>query len=107
MKISAVAVIAAALAIIGAHTDTVCGEPTVKARSADAILDQYCNVCHSTGWNGAPMNGDRAEWAPRLGTGFDALFKNAKQGFNNMPPMGTCLDCTDEELTAAIRKMLP
>jgi glucose dehydrogenase len=24
-----------------------------------------------------------------------------------MPPMGTCLDCTDAELEAAIRKMLP
>jgi cytochrome c5 len=24
-----------------------------------------------------------------------------------MPPMGTCQDCTDTELEAAIRKMLP
>ena len=48
-----------------------------------------------------------AERQPRLATGFESLFKNAKQGINTMPPMGTCTDCTDEELEAAIRKMLP
>ena len=76
-------------------------------RGADAILNQYCNVCHATGWNGAPLSGDPNDWQPRLTTGFDSLFKNAKQGINTMPPMGTCTDCTDEELEAAIRKMLP
>lgn len=76
-------------------------------RSADAILDQYCNVCHLTGWNGAPLSDEANDWQPRLTTGFDSLFKNAKQGINNMPPMGTCTDCTDAELEAAIRKMLP
>lgn len=76
-------------------------------RSADAILNQYCNVCHATGWNGAPLSGDPNDWQPRLTTGFDSLFKNVKQGINTMPPMGTCTDCTDEELEAAIRKMLP
>jgi cytochrome c5 len=76
-------------------------------RSADAILNQYCNVCHATGWNGAPLSGDPNDWQPRLTTGFESLFKNAKQGINTMPPMGTCTDCTDQELEAAIRKMLP
>ena len=76
-------------------------------RTADAILNQYCNVCHLTGWNGAPLSGEPSDWQPRLTTGFDSLFKNAKQGINNMPPMATCTDCTDAELEAAIRKMLP
>jgi cytochrome c5 len=76
-------------------------------RTADAILNQYCNVCHATGWNGAPLSGDPNDWQPRLAAGFDTLFKNVKQGINTMPPMGTCTDCTDEELEAAIRKMLP
>jgi cytochrome c5 len=75
-------------------------------RTAEQILNQYCNVCHATGWNGAPISGDRTEWQPRLMTGFDALFKNARQGFNNMPPMGTCQDCTDAELKAAIEAMI-
>ena len=82
-------------------------EPARAPRAPDAILNQYCNVCHLTGWNGAPLSGDVNEWQPRLSAGFDSLFKNAKQGINNMPPLGTCQDCTDEELQAAIRKMLP
>lgn len=80
---------------------------STTARAPDAILNQYCNVCHLTGWNGAPLSGEPNDWRPRLQPGFDALFRNAKQGINSMPPMGTCMDCTDEELEAAIRKMLP
>jgi cytochrome c5 len=76
-------------------------------RSADAILNQYCNVCHLTGWNGAPLSGEPDDWQARRTAGFATLFKNAKQGLNSMPPLGTCTDCTDEELQAAIREMLP
>jgi len=95
------------VALIGATGCALADEPAKTARAADAILNQHCNVCHLTGWNGAPLSGDPNDWQPRLSTGFDSLLKNAKQGINNMPPMGTCLDCTDAELEAAIRKMLP
>jgi len=99
--------IAIFIALIGAIAGAVADEPAKAPRAPDAILNQYCNVCHLTGWNGAPLSGDANDWQPRLSTGFDALFKNAKQGINNMPPLGTCQDCTDAELEAAIRKMLP
>jgi cytochrome c5 len=99
--------IAIFIALIGAIAGALADEPAKAPRAPDAILSQYCNVCHLTGWNGAPLNGDANDWQPRLSTGFDSLIKNAKQGINNMPPMGTCLDCTDTELEAAIRKMLP
>ena len=94
-------------AFVGSGAGALADEPAKTPRTADAILNQYCNVCHLTGWNGAPLSGDVSDWQPRLSTGFDSLFKNAKQGINNMPPMGTCQDCTDAELEAAIRKMLP
>ena len=99
--------IAIFIALIGAIAGAVADEPAKAPRAPDAILNQYCNVCHLTGWNGAPLSGDANDWQPRLTTGFDSLFKNAKQGINNMPPLGTCQDCTDAELEAAIRKMLP
>jgi len=99
--------IAIFIALIGAIAGALADEPAKAPRAPDAILSQYCNVCHLTGWNGAPLSGDANDWQPRLTTGFDSLFKNAKQGINNMPPMGTCQDCTDAELEAAIRKMLP
>ena len=99
--------IALVCAVAGSATRAFATEPAKAPRAPDAILNQYCNVCHLTGWNGAPLNGDVNDWQPRLSTGFDSLIKNAKQGINNMPPMGTCQDCTDTELEAAIRKMLP
>jgi cytochrome c5 len=98
------AILAALICVIAS---ALADEPAKVARAPDAILNQYCNVCHLTGWNGAPLSGDPNDWQPRLSTGFDSLLKNAKQGINNMPPMGTCQDCTDAELEAAIRKMLP
>jgi cytochrome c5 len=94
-------------ALIGSVAVVLADEPAKPPRTPDAILNQYCNVCHLTGWNGAPLSGDASDWQSRLSTGFDSLFKNAKQGINTMPPMGTCQDCTDAELQAAIRKMLP
>ncbi|HET9448349.1 MAG TPA: c-type cytochrome [Steroidobacteraceae bacterium] len=94
-------------ALLGSVGAALAAEPAKAPRAADAILNQYCNVCHLTGWNGAPLNGDANEWQSRLAAGFDSLMKNARQGINNMPPMGTCQDCTDTELEAAIRKMLP
>ena len=94
-------------AVVGSVTSALGAEPAKAPRAPDAILNQYCNVCHLTGWNGAPLSGEPNDWQPRLASGFDSLMKNAKQGINNMPPMGTCQDCTDTELEAAIRKMLP
>ena len=99
--------IALVCAVVGSATGALATEAAKAPRAPDAILNQYCNVCHLTGWNGAPLNGDANDWQPRLSTGFDSLIKNTKQGINNMPPMGTCQDCTDTELEAAIRKMLP
>lgn len=83
------------------------------ARSADVprtgadVFRTYCAVCHESGWQGAPIANDAGEWKTRLSAGADAMFKNAKQGLNGMPAMGTCMDCSDEELQRAIAEMLP
>ena len=52
------------------------------------------------------MAGIRSDWTPRLAHGPDAILRNVKQGLGTMPPMGTCTDCSDEELRAAIEQML-
>jgi cytochrome c5 len=75
-------------------------------RDAELVYQSFCGSCHSTGWNGAPISGIKDDWTPRLDNGFDAVFQNAKQGINTMPPMGTCTDCSDTELKAAIELML-
>ncbi len=71
----------------------------------DAKYDKSCKMCHDTGLMGAPKTGDAAAWAPRLEKGNDVLLKHAIEGFNAMPPKGTCMDCTDEDLQKLIEKM--
>lgn len=76
-------------------------------RSGADVYRDFCAVCHSGGWQGAPIANDEGEWSSRVAAGSDAMFKNVKDGMNAMPPMGTCTDCTDAELKAAINEMLP
>lgn len=76
-------------------------------RPAADIYRDYCAVCHSGGWQGAPIANDAGDWKARVDAGFDTMFKNAKNGLNGMPAMGACMDCTDEELKGAIQEMLP
>ena len=76
------------------------------ARTGAEVYRDYCASCHSGGMQGAPVANDAEEWQPRLAKGAAALFEKAKQGFDAMPPKGTCMDCTDAELQAAIDEML-
>lgn len=75
-------------------------------RTAEQIYQQHCAVCHATGWNDAPVSGDDAVWQSRVADGINAMLERVKTGMNAMPPMGTCGDCTDEELQNVIESML-
>ena len=86
----------------GGDTEAVASGP----RSGDQVYNASCLACHSTGVAGAPKTGDQAAWAPRASKGLDALLATAVSGINAMPPKGTCADCSDEELKAAIEYML-
>ena len=66
------------------------------------IYQASCKVCHVAGVAGAPKQGDKEAWAPRIAKGNDALLSSVKNGLNAMPPMGACMSCSDEELSAAI-----
>jgi cytochrome c5 len=76
------------------------------AASADKgkeIYDTKCFTCHASGVAGAPKFGDKAAWAPRIETGMDSLLAVSIKGKGAMPPKGTCMDCSDEDLKAAIQ----
>jgi cytochrome c5 len=100
MKRLRIAVGLAALLAFAAH-------PADPPRPAADIYRDYCAACHSEGWQGAPIANDDGQWKERMSAGADAMFKNTKQGLNEMPPMGMCMDCSDEELKSAIAEMLP
>ena len=73
-----------------------------KARSGEQIYTTTCASCHSVGVLGAPKFGNKADWAPRVKRGIADLVKVAITGTGAMPPRGTCMDCSDDELKAAI-----
>ena len=81
-------------------------------RSGEAVYNGPCKVCHLAGVAGAPKLGDKAAWAPRIAKGLDDLVDTsikggAAKGLNpGMPPKGTCMDCTDGELKAAVEYMI-
>jgi cytochrome c5 len=75
-------------------------------RSGEEVYSSACIACHASGVAGAPKVGDTGAWQARAEKGVDALLSNAENGLNAMPPKGTCGDCSQEELKAAINYML-
>ena len=75
--------------------------------SPDDVIAKHCNACHGAGVLGAPKIGDAAAWKTRADEqgGLDGLLAKAISGINAMPPKGTCADCSDDELKAAIKHM--
>ena len=72
----------------------------------EKIYKQSCQACHANGVANAPKPGDKAAWAPRIAAGKDAMIANATKGKNAMPPMGTCMECSPEEIAALVDYMV-
>lgn len=75
-------------------------------RSGKEVYNTKCRVCHSSGMNGAPKFAFLEDWAPRIERGIDDLLVVAIAGKGGMPPKGTCMDCSDNELKSAIQYMI-
>lgn len=77
------------------------------ARSGEDIYNAACVACHGAGVLGAPKFRDAADWQPRLDEkGLDGVWKNAVNGINAMPPMGTCGSCSEDDIKLAIEYMI-
>jgi cytochrome c5 len=76
-------------------------------KTPDVVYNTYCQACHASGANKAPIYGKADEWAPRIAKGMDALYESAIKGFNNaaMPARGTCVSCSDDEIKATVDYM--
>ena len=81
------------------------GVAMAEEPAGKATYDSKCSVCHASGVAGAPKFGDKEAWAPRIAAGMDSLMKSAIEGKNAMPPKGTCMDCSDADLKAAVEYM--
>ncbi|NOR40280.1 MAG: cytochrome c5 family protein [Gammaproteobacteria bacterium] len=71
-------------------------------KSGEQVYNASCMGCHTAGVAGAPKLGDKAAWAPRIAAGMDSLLANATNGIKAMPPKGTCMSCSSDELQAAV-----
>ena len=87
-----------------------CAAPAAAAatgpRTGDQVYAGACIACHGTGAAGAPKLGVAADWAPRIAQGEATLVTNAINGIRGMPPRGTCMNCSDEELKLAVQHMV-
>ncbi|MBB5320902.1 c-type cytochrome [Marinobacter oulmenensis] len=75
-------------------------------RSGEDVYNAACTACHASGAAGAPVMGNAGDWGPRIDKGMETLTNHAINGFNAMPPRGTCSDCSDDEIVAAIEYMV-
>ncbi|MGY2397720.1 c-type cytochrome [Pseudomonas sp. SDO5271_S396] len=69
------------------------------------VYDTSCKLCHANPASGAPLTGDRTAWSPRVAQGADTLLDHSINGYNGMPPMGLCMQCSEEQFVALISFM--
>lgn len=83
-------------------------ETSKQALSGEQIYERNCITCHDSGVANAPKLSDKDAWEKRKETkgGVDGLIKSAINGVNFMPPKGTCIECSDAEIEAAVKFML-
>ena len=79
---------------------------SAAVRDGQTIYKTACFTCHDAGVAGAPKLGDKAAWAPRIAKGNEALYSTLQNGLNAMPPKGTCMNCSDDELRAVLDYMI-
>jgi cytochrome c5 len=102
---------AVALALAGCNAGTPAAPTDADVRLAEAkrpqdpqLAAQYersCLLCHGVR-SGAPLVGFEPAWKPRVAQGTDTLLAHVREGFNAMPAMGLCTDCSEAELRQLI-----
>lgn len=79
-----------------------------KTEPGQQTYEQFCAVCHRAGVAGAPKFRDEAAWKTRMDKkDLAQLTASAIKGINAMPAKGTCMQCSDDEIKAAVQYMLP
>lgn len=70
-----------------------------------ALYEQTCKACHTHPGSGAPQAGDRQAWIPRIAQGMPMMLEHTINGYKGMPPLGSCMDCSEADFEALIRYM--
>lgn len=73
----------------------------LDARRQD-IYATNCAVCHGMAGTGAPLSGKLADWQQRSNKGMETMLNNAMDGYQSMPAMGGCFDCSEQDFRQLI-----
>lgn len=65
-----------------------------------------CYVCHANGSGGAPKIKDDVQWQKRGHKDMSLLITHVTNGYKLMPAKGECIQCSPQEIRAAITYML-
>jgi cytochrome c5 len=95
--------------LAGCGEDAPPAQAAVQSVPADTALAQLygasCKQCHANPAAGAPLTGDTLAWAPRLEKGMATLLDHSINGFQGMPPLGLCMQCSEQDFQALIEFM--
>jgi len=84
-------------ALTGCGGDEKSAAPVVLNAHEATLYRHSCSTCHEDPATGAPQTHDTEIWAPRIAKGDEQLLASIVDGFNGMPPLGQCIECTAEE----------
>jgi len=82
--------------------------PTKKLTMEDGkrIYNANCSSCHTQGTNNAPKLSDKAAWRNAISDGFLETYEDVVSGSKGHPKNGSCTQCNDAELKAAVKYMM-
>jgi cytochrome c5 len=79
------------------------------AVSGEQLYKAKCVACHASGVAGAPVFGNKEQWAPRIAKGMDVLMETALNGSKANPamlPKGGATDLTDAQVKSIVEYMV-
>lgn len=86
------------------------GEMAYDIANGEAVYKKYCFACHDNGLAGAAKHVDTGRWAESAAKGIPTLIKHVTEGYQGkygmLPPNGTCMECTDQDIIDAVHYQL-
>ena len=79
--------------------------PPAASPAIQKIYATTCSNCHGKPGTGAPQTGDIQGWAPRVAQGREIVLTHIINGYKGMPPMGMCMQCSEDDFVAVAEYM--
>ncbi len=93
------------LALMACDQKKQASEPVTLDTRLGEIYSHTCQTCHENAETGAPLAHDEAAWKPRLAQGDEVLHDHIVNGYKGMPPLGQCIECSEDDLMTLMRFM--